>query len=81
MSASVIMGEASTLVAAGLIVGGLAAAGASQWAKTLLFGLKPGDPASIAAAAAALTIVAGLASYVPAWRASRLSPTEALREE
>ena len=29
----------------------------------------------------ALTLVASLASYVPAWRASRLEPTEALREE
>ena len=76
-----VMREAATLVAAGLIVGGLAAVGASQWAKTLLFGLKPGDPTSIALAAAALLVVAGVASYVPAWRASRLEPTEALREE
>jgi putative ABC transport system permease protein len=76
-----IMREAATLLVAGLIVGGLAAVGASQWAKTLLFGLKPGDPLSLAMAAAALTLVAGLASCVPAWRASRLEPTEALREE
>jgi predicted permease len=76
-----IMREAAALLAAGLVVGGLAAIAASQWAKTLLFGLKPGDPVSLVAAAAALTLVAGVASYVPAWRASRLEPTAALREE
>jgi ABC-type antimicrobial peptide transport system permease subunit len=76
-----IMREAGVLLAAGLVVGGLAAFGASKLAKTLLFGLKPGDPASMAMAALALTLIAGLASYVPAWRASRLEPTEALREE
>jgi predicted permease len=76
-----IMREAATLLAAGLIVGGLAAFGASKMAGTLLFGLKPGDPASMAMAVLALTLIAGLASYVPAWRASRLEPTQALREE
>jgi len=32
-------------------------------------------------AAAVLALIAGVASYVPAWRASRLEPTQALREE
>ena len=75
------MREAATLVAAGLIVGGLAAVGVARWASALLFGLRPGDPATLATAAAALTVVAIVASYLPAWRASRLEPTEALREE
>jgi putative ABC transport system permease protein len=76
-----IMREAAALVGAGLIVGGLAAIGAARWASTLLFGLKPGDPLTLAGAAVALTIVAVFASYVPAWRASRLEPSAALREE
>ena len=76
-----VMREAATLVAAGLVVGGVAAVGASQMAKTLLFGLKPGDPVSLTMAAAVLALIAGVASYVPAWRASRLEPTQALREE
>jgi predicted permease len=76
-----IMREAGTLVAAGLLVGGLAAIGAGRWASTLLFGLRPGDPATLVIAIAALTAVAAAASYVPAWRASKLEPTEALREE
>jgi ABC-type lipoprotein release transport system permease subunit len=46
-----------------------------------LFGLQPGDPATLAMAALLLAGVAMLASYLPALRASRLEPTEALREE
>jgi predicted permease len=76
-----VMREAATLLVAGLIVGGLAAVGAARWASTLLFGLGPSDPATLAIAATALSAVAALASYVPAWRASHLSPTVALREE
>ena len=75
------MGEALRLLAIGLAVGSLAAVGASRWASTLLFGLKPGDPATLAVAVTGLSIVAAFASYVPAWRASRLEPTAALREE
>ena len=54
---------------------------AARTASTLLFGLEPGDPATLAMAAAGLGAVAMLASYLPALRASRLEPTEALREE
>ena len=78
---AMIMREAATLLAAGLIVGGVAAIVAARWASALLFGLRPGDPVTLAAAAVALTAVAALASYVPAVRASRLEPTVALREE
>jgi predicted permease len=78
---AMVMREAATLVVAGLVVGGLAALGAARWASTLLFGLGPSDPTTLLLAAVALSVVAALASYVPAWRASRLSPTAALREE
>jgi ABC-type lipoprotein release transport system permease subunit len=46
-----------------------------------LFGLTPHDPLTLVTAAAALAATAALASYLPARRASRLEPTEALREE
>ena len=75
-----IMREAASLLLAGLIVGGVAAIAAARWTSALLFGLHPSDPVTLAAAAAALTAVAALASYVPAVRASRLEPTVALRE-
>jgi predicted permease len=76
-----VMREASVLLVAGVAVGLVASVAAANTAKTLLFGLQPGDPATLAIAAAGFGIVALLASYVPAMRASRLEPTEALREE
>jgi predicted permease len=76
-----VMREASVLLVAGVIVGLVMAVIAARAATTLLFGLQPGDPATLAAAAAGLGMVAMLASYLPAVRASRLEPTEALREE
>ena len=54
---------------------------AGQAARTLLYGLAPGDPATLAIAAGVLAAVAALASYLPAQRAARLEPTIALREE
>jgi predicted permease len=76
-----IMREAATLLAVGLIVGTISAIAAARSAGALLFGLQPGDPATLGTAVAALGAVAMLASYLPALRASRLEPTEALREE
>jgi ABC-type antimicrobial peptide transport system permease subunit len=78
---AMIMREAATLLAAGLVVGAVAALGAGRWASTLLFGLHPADPLTLVAATGALTLVAVIASFVPAWRASHLEPTAALRED
>jgi ABC-type antimicrobial peptide transport system permease subunit len=76
-----VMREAGILLGAGVIVGALLAVAAGRTASALLFGLKPSDPSTLALAAVALAAVAMLASYLPALRASRLEPTEALREE
>jgi putative ABC transport system permease protein len=76
-----VMSEASILLGAGVLVGLVAAVAAARTATTLLFGLQPGDPTTLLLAAAGLGLVAMLASYVPAVRASRLEPTAALREE
>jgi len=76
-----VMREAGVLLAAGLIVGTLSALAAARSARALLFGLQPHDPTTLVTAALALAIIATLASFVPALRASRLEPTEALREE
>ncbi len=48
---------------------------------SLLYGVRPIDPASLAIAAVVLTVVSGLAAYVPARRAARLEPLAALRVE
>jgi putative ABC transport system permease protein len=76
-----VMREACLLLGAGVVVGLVAAVAAARTASTLLFGLSPGDPSTLLMAAAGLGVVAMLASYLPALRAARLEPTEALREE
>jgi ABC-type antimicrobial peptide transport system permease subunit len=78
---AMVMREALTLLAAGLVIGLVSAIAAGRSASALLFGLQPHDPSTLALAAATLAIVAIAASYVPALRASRLEPTTALREE
>jgi ABC-type antimicrobial peptide transport system permease subunit len=76
-----VMREAGRLLGAGVLVGLVASIVAARAASTLLFGLSPGDPLTLLTAAAVLGAVAMVASYLPALRASRLEPTEALREE
>jgi len=76
-----VMREASVLLTSGVLVGTALAIAAARAAAALLFGLHPGDPATLAMAAGGLGAIAMLASYVPAMRAARLEPTEALREE
>ena len=53
----------------------------SKLVASLLFGVKPGDLATLAAAAVLLLAVAALAAYLPARRAARIDPTVALRYE
>jgi predicted permease len=73
--------ESLTLVCIGVVAGVAAACGSSRLVATMLFGLSPIDPLTYAAAAVLLLAVALPAGYLPALRASRLEPTEALRAE
>ncbi len=76
-----VMREAAWLLVAGVTIGAVLAVVAAQTASKLLFGLTPGDPTTLLMAVGGLALVATCASYVPARRASRLEPTEALRDE
>jgi predicted permease len=65
----------------GLLLGLAGSAGASQFIKTMLYKTQPLDPVVFTAVAASLLAIAALACFVPAWRASRLDPMQALRTE
>jgi len=76
-----ILREAILLLAIGLAAGTGLAAWAGEAAASLLYGLKPRDPLTLGGAVTLLAMVGLFASYGPAWRASRLEPMEALRDE
>lgn len=65
----------------GLGLGLAASGGAVRLIKSMLYGTRPLDPVAFAAAAAMLLGVAALACLIPAWRASRIDPMQALRTE
>jgi predicted permease len=76
-----VLREALALVGGGVVIGLLASLAATRTVSTMIFGLKPNDPLTIAAATLLLIAVAALAGYLPARRASRIDPMAALREE
>jgi ABC-type antimicrobial peptide transport system permease subunit len=78
---TLVLRQTLPLLAAGLIIGAAVALAAGRSAASLLFGLQPGDPRSLALAAAVLGAIALVACLVPARRASRIHPMRALREE
>jgi predicted permease len=76
-----ILRETLCLVLAGLLLGVPAALLGAHWISTQLFGLSPTDPLTLVGAAVVLSVVAMLAGYLPARRASRVNPLNALRYE
>ena len=76
-----ILQEGGVLTVIGLAIGAALALASAQAAKALLFGLKPRDPATLVMAIFTLTAVATLASFLPAYRASKLDPLKALHYE
>jgi ABC-type antimicrobial peptide transport system permease subunit len=66
---------------AGAVIGLTTAYFAGRLVKSLVFGVQPTDPAIIFVALATLTVTAAIAAYLPARRASRSDPMEALRIE
>jgi ABC-type antimicrobial peptide transport system permease subunit len=76
-----VMRDVVLLIAIGIVVGVPATLIGSRLVSTMLYGLKATDPLSLISATAALCLVALLAGYLPARRASRIDPTVALRYE
>jgi ABC-type antimicrobial peptide transport system permease subunit len=76
-----IMKEVAVICGAGIIAGLAISAALGPAARSLLFGMKPTDPATLALGAAGVAVVAAMASFVPALRAAHLDPMVALHEE
>ena len=76
-----VLRETLYLVLAGLVIGVPGALIGAKLISAQLFGMKPADPLTLVGAGAVLTIVALLAGYLPARRASRVNPLNALRYE
>ncbi|HXV60460.1 MAG TPA: ABC transporter permease [Vicinamibacteria bacterium] len=68
-------------VVIGVGLGLVAALAGNRLVSSLLYGVSPTDPVTLAASAVALVIVAAVAAYLPARRTSRLGPATALRSE
>lgn len=73
--------QAMQLVAAGLILGLVIAAACGRLLKTMMYGIRPGDPVILAGACCVLVITGIAAAYIPAARAASVDPMQALRSE
>jgi predicted permease len=79
--ARLVLGEGLALAACGAVLGMAAAAVGGRLLSSLLFGVSPADPWTLAATALALALVATAAALLPARRASGIDPVVALRQD
>jgi putative ABC transport system permease protein len=78
---AMVISDALRLVGIGVVAGLVCAAGLTRLLTTLLYETEPLDPITFILTAVVLTIVAMLASFVPARRGTRIAPNQALRAE
>jgi predicted permease len=78
---SMILRESTWLTAVGIVVGMGAALGLTRLVKSMLYGVTPNDPVTLAAGITLLLAVALAATWIPARRAAGVQPMEALRHE
>jgi putative ABC transport system permease protein len=76
-----VLGEVAILISIGLAIGLGTAIGTTRFVESFLYGMKPNDPWTLSLGAGVLALVAVLAGFLPARRASRLDPMSALRDE
>jgi putative ABC transport system permease protein len=73
--------ENATLVLSGLVIGSVVAMWTTSLMRSLLYGTAPHDPAAMAITAATIVVAAGVATWLPARRATRVDPQIAMRAE
>ena len=73
--------QATILAAIGAAIGSIAALGLTRVLKTMIYGISATDPATYLVVAAGTLSLAILAAAAPAWRATRVDPLVALRDE
>jgi putative ABC transport system permease protein len=78
---ALVMGQGARLVVAGACIGLVGAFALSLVVASLLYGVQPPDPVTFLAAPIVLVVVALLASWLPAWRATQVDPLVAMRVE
>ena len=76
-----VLRESLFVVITAIVLGICVALGTSQLASNLIFGLSAHDPVTFIVSSLLLLVIGSLASSIPAWRASRIDPMEALRIE
>ena len=69
------------MVIVGLVMGAAVALASTQLVRSLLYGLSASDPTTMVVSVVILSVVAVAAGAFPAWRAARVDPITALREE
>jgi ABC-type antimicrobial peptide transport system permease subunit len=74
-----ILGRGLTLAAIGLLAGVVVALTLARFIAGLLYGVRPGDPATFVLVPLMLLVIAALACYIPARRATRVDPIVTLR--
>jgi len=78
---AMVLGRAAILAGTGIVLGVLGALGVTRYLQGMLFGLTPLDAATFVFTALVFGVVAMVASYVPARRATQVDPLIALRSE
>ena len=76
-----VLGQSLAIALAGVAAGLIGSFALTGLMSSLLFNVKASDPWTFAAVAAVLIVVTMLASYIPAWKATRVDPMVALRYE